>query len=166
MYDFLSDHQIVVINAYSNDIGAQTMDAISLENYGRVTFLFNAGSTAGDTSTVTVLADSGTSTTAFDVSGGTAMAFKYRTCAWAASPATADTWSSLTDATSSGIALTATTYKSWAIEVTAADAQAALAGAKTVYLAFADAGSATYGNVLAILSEPRYPGAVPKTAIA
>ncbi len=51
------------------------------------------------------------------------------------------------------------------IEVTAEEVSAALANANFVYLAFADAGAALTGSAFCILSEPRYPGAVPKTGI-
>lgn len=158
--DFLSDHHVVPIHAYSSDYTAATQDAICLADYGRVTFFIMAGGTNGDTSTLTVKAY-----TSNAVSGGTAMAFNYRTCSAAANPATSDTWSALTAATSSGIALTATTYKCWAIEVTAEEAAAALAGADYVYLSYADGGSALTGCCFAVLSEPKNAGSVPVTAI-
>lgn len=159
--DFLSKNHIVVIQAAVADVGAQTMQGICMRDYNRCTFLISAGGTSADTSTVTLNAN-----TTSAVSGGTAIAFKYRTCAFAASPATADTWGALTDATSAGIALTATTYKAWALEVTAADLEAGAAESDFVYPALADAGGATTGTIIAILSEPRYTGSAPHTAIA
>jgi hypothetical protein len=159
--DLLRTNHVIPGLAYSADVTAGTMDVYSLANYRRITFFIMAGATNGDTSTVTVNANTSLST-----SGGTAVAFKYRTLAAGANPPTSDTWGALTDATSSGIALTGTTYKCWALEITAEDLQAGLADAQYVYLAFADGGTAMTGSLFVVLSEPRFEGSAPTTAIA
>lgn len=159
--DFLTRNHVVPVHGYSADLSAATQDVFNLAEYRRITIFIMAGGANADTSTFTVNAN-----TALSTSGGVAMPFKYRTLAAGANPASADAWSALTAATAAGVALTATTFKCWAIEVTAEDLQAANPGAQYVYLAFADAGGALTGSMFAILSEPRNAGSVPVTAIA
>ena len=127
---------------------------------GPLPYFIMAGSTNGDTSTLTVCADSDALLT-----GGTAMAFHYRTLAAAANPVTTEAWSALTACAATGLALTGTTYKCWMIEVTAEEVAAALDGANFAYIAFADAGTALTGSAFYVLSEPRFPGALPMPAI-
>lgn len=161
--DFLFDHHVVngivpVADAFAS---AATTDYISLANYGKITFLIHTGNATGGTAngTVTVLASAsaaGTSTTA--------LAFKYRTCA---SSTTVDTWSALTDATSSGFSMTAGDNYIYAVEVTADSVEAQAAGKYFVACKVTESSNDPIdAGILAILSDPRYPQAIPVSAIA
>lgn len=161
--DFLSDHHVVigfypVADAFAT---SRTTDYVSLENYRKATFIINTGDATAGTAdgVVTVLA-----ATASDGTGATAIAFRYRVCL---SSTTVDTWGSLTAATSSGFSMTAGDNVAYMIEIDAADVAAGLASADFVACKVTEA---TNDPILAsceiILSHPRYPQAVPITAIA
>ena len=162
-YDFLFDHHVVsglypVADAFDTSM---TTDFISLAKYNRITFFVHTGNATGNTANgaVTLLASAsaaGTSTTA--------LAFKYRVCA---SSTSVDTWGALTDATSSGFSMTAGDNYLYAIEITADDACAQIDGKPFVALKVTESSNdPIVAGVLAVLSDPRYPQAVPLTAIA
>jgi hypothetical protein len=161
--DFLFDHHVVNGLYAKTDAfdTSMTTDFISLANYGRITFLINTGdATAGTANgTVTLLASAaaaGTSTTA--------LAFKYRVCA---SSTSVDTWGALTDAASTGFSMTAGDNYQYLVEITADSVEAQAAGKYFVALKVTEVtNDPCPAGVTAILSEPRYPQAIPVTAIA
>lgn len=161
--DFLFDHHVVAgIYAKADAFDtAATTDYISLASYNRLTFLINTGDATGGTAngTVTLLASAsaaGTSTTA--------LTFKYRVCA---SSTSVDTWGALTDATSSGFSMTAGDNYQYMVEVLADEVEAQAAGKKFVALKVTEVtNDPVPASVTAILSDPRYPQAVPLQAIA
>lgn len=161
--DFLFDHHVVsglYAKADAFDT-AMTTDYISVANYGRITFLINTGDATGGTAngTVTLLCSAsaaGTSTSA--------LAFKYRVCA---SSTTVDTWGALTDAASTGFSMTAGDNYQYAVEITADSAEAQAAGKHFIALKVTEVtNDPVPASVTAILSDPRYPQAVPVQAIA
>lgn len=161
--DFLSDHHIVngLVPKADAFATSATTDYISLENYGRITFVIHTGdATAGTADGVITLVASD------DASGSstTAMAFKYRVCA---SSTSVDTWGALTAAAATGVAMTAGDNYIYTVEVSADDVESAQAGAKFVALTVTeDTNDPIVAGVLAILSDPRYPQAVPVSAIS
>jgi len=130
-------------------------DIVSLKNYNHVTFLIMTGASTTANGVVTVLAGSSVS------SAATAIAFKYRACT------SGDTLGDLTDATSSGFAMTASKASSfYAIEVDASDVAAAGTGYDCVKVKVTeDTDDPQYACIVAILSEPRYAGKAMPTAI-
>lgn len=142
----------------------KTSDIVNLENYNKCTFLVITGaSSANSDDTLTVLAGESNS------SCTTAIAFKYRTQIAAATPNTgSDVPSALTDATTSGFAMTAS--KKGGVYIIEVDA-AVVAAAGTNFdhcalkLTESTGNGAFLGTVVAILSEPRYPQAILATAI-
>ncbi len=161
--DFMFDHHVVNgLYAKSDAFDtSMTTDWISLANYGRITFLINTGDATSGTAngTVTVLASAvaaGTTTTA--------LAFKYRVCA---SSTTVDTWGALTDAASTGFSMTAGDNYQYMIEVTADQVVGAIDAKGFVALKVLEVTNDPIpASVTIILSEPRYPQAVPVQAIA
>lgn len=161
--DFLFDHHVVAGLYAKADLfdTSATTDYISLANYGRITFLINTGNATSDTAngTVTLLASASAAG-----SSTTALAFKYRVCA---SSTSVDTWGALTDATSSGFAMTAGDNYQYLVEITADSVEAQAAGKYFVALKVTEGtNDPIVASVNAILSEPRYPQAIPVTAIA
>lgn len=164
--DFLSNHHVTVglVPVADAFAGGVASDIISMENYNRLTFFVFTGAIedTGVSNIVTVSACTDASG-----SGATAMAFKHRVMQWST---TADTWGALTAATSTGYNFSDNNTVAnavWMIEVTAADVNSALSGAEFVRLNIAETANKTItGCAIAILSEPRYPQAVPITAIA
>ena len=167
-YDFLSDHHIVsgltpVADAFS---GGVNTDVISLENYRRATFIVFCGAyeDTGVSNLVTVEACDDAS-----ASNTSTMLFKHRHCA---SSATVDTWGALTTVSAvTGYNFTSNNTGSngiWMVEVTADEVAADGGnGYQFVRLAIAETADKTItAGVLVILSDPRYPGAVPVSAIA
>lgn len=161
--DFLFNHHIVngltpVADAFAT---SATTDYISIANYGKIGFLIQTGdATAGTANgTVTLLcsaAAAGTSTSS--------LAFKYRTCA---SSTTVDTWSALTDATSSGFSMTAGDNYLYYVEVTADSVEAQAAGKYFVACKVTEVtNDPIVAGIVAILSDPRNPQPVPVQAIA
>lgn len=161
--DFLFDHHIVngIVPKADAFATAGTTDYISLANYGRMTFVIHTGNATSGTAdgVVTVLASAsaaGTSTTA--------VPFKYRVCA---SSTTVDTWGALTDATASGFSMTAGDNYIYTVEVLADDVNAVAAGKLFVACKVTEVtNDPVDASVLCILSEPRYPQAIPVQAIA
>lgn len=166
--EFLENHHIVAGLYPVADVfdGTKHTDIVCLKNYNKATFLIICGDSTGGASdgVITVSAcDDAAATNAV------AMAFKYRTCA---SSVTVDTWSALTDATDAGFAMNGADNYMYAIEIEAVDVIAAGQGDATPHDAdwvrlthTEDTDDPVVGTVICILSEPRYPGAVPKTAI-
>jgi len=167
--DFLGDHHIVsgvypVADCFAT---SKTTDYVCLRDYRRATFLIHCGnSTGGDSDgVITVLAADDA-----DATNAVAMAFKYRTCA---SSTTVDTWGALTAATSSGVAMNGADNYMYAVEVTADEVLAAGLGDSTAHDAdwvalkvTEDTDDPVVAGIIIILSDPRYPQAVPRTAIA
>ena len=160
--DFLSDHHIVsglypVADAFATSM---TTDYVNLANYRRVIFVIHTGVNTGGTANgvITVLAASDAAGT-----GAGAVAFKYRR---SASSTTVDTWGALTDAASTGVAMTAASNNLYIVEVTADQVEGADPGNPFVALKVTeDTNDPIVAGVLIILAEPRYPQAVPVTAI-
>lgn len=164
--DFLFDHHIVpafvpVADAFAGGI---TTEAVSLANYRRATLVVLTGARedTGISNLVTIEA----CTTA---AGGTtaAMAFAYRALAYTTSN---DVWSALALATSSGYNFASNNTAAnvaWFAEVTAEDVAAAVASGKFVRAVIAETANKTITACgFWILSEPRYPQAIPVQAIA
>ncbi|MCK4627015.1 MAG: hypothetical protein KAV00_17005 [Phycisphaerae bacterium] len=166
--EFLENHHVVAGLYPVADVfdGTKHTDIACLKNYNRATFLIICGDSTGGAS------DGVITISACDDAGGTgavAMAFKYRTCA---SSPTVDLWSAIIEADAAGFAMGGADNFMYAIEVTAEEVIAAGQGdtiphdADWVRLTHTeDTDDPVLGTVICILSEPRYPGAVPKTAI-
>jgi len=161
--DFLFDHHIVagtypVADAFATSV---TTDYICLRDYRRATILIRTGDATSDTADGVVTLKAATDAAA---SGATDIAFKYRSCA---SSTTVDTWGALTSATSTGFTMTAGDNYMYVIEVTADEVSAALANADFIALKVTEGtNDPIVADITFILSEPRYPQAVPLTAIA
>lgn len=161
--DFLFDHHIVngIVPKADAFATAGTSDYISLADYGRLTFVIHTGNATGGTANgvITVLASAvaaGSSTTAIP--------FRYRVCA---SSTTVDTWGALTEASASGVAMTAGDNYIYTVEVKAEDVEAAAAGKLFVACVVTEnSNDPIDASILCILSEPRAKQAVPVTAIA
>jgi len=135
------------------DAAAQTTDWLNLKNASAVYFIVSLGVT-GAASTLTV-------EEATDASGtsNTAIAFKYR----AEDTAAGDTLDAgYTAATSSGFAMSTNDGVFYVIRV---DAAALSDGSPYVAVQLTDPGAATFGQVTAILVNPRYAQDVTPTAI-
>jgi len=163
--DFLFDHHIVpafvpVADAFA---GGLTTEAVSLRDYRRATLIVLTGAIedAGISNLVTLEA-----CTAADGTGATAMAFHRRAQQYST---TVDAWGALTSAAAAGynFALAnAVANAVWMAEVTADEVAAALADADFVRAAIAETADKTITAAgLWILSEPRYAGDAPETAI-
>jgi hypothetical protein len=166
--DFLSDHHIVagiypVADAFA---GGASTDIINMENYRRCTFLVITGAVEDAAVSNLVTVDACDNVTP---SNTAACAFKHRQCV---SSATVDTWSALTTAASTGYNFSnhadmGVNNTMWLVEVTGADLEDAAAGYEFVRLTIAETVNKTIlAGVIAILSDPRYPQAIPVSAIA
>jgi len=114
------------------------------------------GAAADNTNTITVQAGTAVDSCATDI------VFKYRKIV------SGDTYGALTQATTAGFSLTASTANQYAIvEVDAETVAAGGTNYDCVALTVTEAGSAAaqVGCVVAILSEPRYPQELLATAI-
>lgn len=162
--DFLSNHQIVpafvpVADAFAGGINTEV---VSLRDYRRATLIIQTGAIedANISNIVTIIAS--TSATA----SGTDMAFVQRAQQYSTS---VDLWTSTTASVATGFNFAtnnAVANAVWFAEVTAAEVQAALAGADFVFAAIAETANKTItASGIWILSEPRYPQDVPLTAI-
>lgn len=161
--DFLSDHHIINGQVPKADAfaTAATTDYVSVENYGRVTFVIHTGDATSGTADGVITVNAATTS-----AGGsaTAMAFKYRACA---SSTTVDTWGALTASASTGVAMTAGDNYIYTVEVDAESIAEAVSGGKFVSLTVTeDTNDPIVASVLIILSDPRYPQAVPVSAIS
>lgn len=164
--DFLFDHHIIpafvpVADAFAGGI---TTEAVSLANYRRATLVILTG--AREDTGISNLVTIDACTTA---AGGTtaAVAFKYRSMPYTTS---VDTWTALTDATSSGYNFAVNNTGAnvvWFIEVAVEDVIAAVPDARFIRAAIAETANKTITAAgVWILSDPRYPGAIPVQAIA
>lgn len=162
-YGFLSRNHIVNGKYPVADAFATTgvTDRINLANYGSAVFVIHTGVATGGTANGTVTLNAYSA-----ASGGssTALAFKYQVCA---SSTSVDTWGALTDATSSGFAMTAGSNYLYVIEILADDVEAQAAGKPFVELTVTESSNdPVVAGMLVILPEPRYSQPVPLTAIA
>lgn len=161
--DFIFDHHIVnglvpVADAFAS---AATTDWISLANYGKVTFVIHTGDATAGTANGTVTVNASAVAAG---SSPTALAFRYRV---QASSTTVDTWGAGTAATASGFSMTAGDNYIYIVEVLVDDVEAAAAGKKFVALTVTEVtNDPITASILVILSDPRYPQAIPLTAIA
>lgn len=124
---------------------------VHLENYKRLTYIIPTGTATSGQAVVTVNA-------AASASGdGTPIAFKYRTCS------SGGEYGTLTDATSSGFAMTMQREgMSYIVDVNVADIVAASTGYDYSTLTITEGDQDTplvVACVIAVLSEPRYPQA-------
>ena len=137
-------------------------DIVNMENYRSLTFIVACGATTAVLPTITVLAGNAND------SCTQVITFKYRKSVTIAPPLQgSDVFSALTDATTSGFAMTATVVgATYIIEVDAAVVAAAGTNFDHVRLnILQNADTAQTACVLAILSEPRYAQDVLATAI-
>jgi hypothetical protein len=165
-HDFLHDHHIVPAFVPAADAfdGGETTEAVSLKNYRRAKLIVLTGAIedAGISNIVTIDA----CTTA---SGGTtaAMPFYWRLMPYST---TVDTWTALALVAATGKNLataSAVANTLWMAEVTAEEVGAAVDGAQFVRAAIAETVNKTItAGGIWILSQPRYCGDVPLTAIA
>lgn len=164
--DFLSDHHIVpafvpVADAFAAGL---TTEAVSLAKYRRATLIIITGAIedTGISNIVTVEA-----CTAADGTGNVAMPFKHRTQLYST---TVDAWSALTAALAAGYNFSDNNTVAnvvWMLEVTAEEVGAAVDGAEFVRAVIAETADKTItAGGIWILSEPRYAGSIPVTAIA
>jgi hypothetical protein len=164
--DFLFDHHIVpafvpVADAFTTGI---TTEAVSLKNYRKATLVIITGAIQ-DTGVSNILTIEACTTAA----GGTtdAIPFHWRVQQYST---TVDLWSELTLAADTGYNFSDNNTVAnavWMAEVLAADVAAAVDGASFVRAAIAETADKTItAGGIWILSEPRYCGDVPQTAIA
>jgi len=166
--DFLSDHHFVaLIYPIADAFAAGTnSDVISMQNYRRASIFVVTGAVedAAVSNIVTVEACDDTTPT-----NQTAMAFKHRQCV---SSTSGDTWTALTAATATGYNFSNQSTMGvantiWFVEFTSADIESAQAGYEYFRLAVAETVDKTIlAGAYAILSDPRYPQAVPVSAIS
>jgi len=126
---------------------AGTSDVVSMKEYNHATFLIMTGAASNANGVITVEACDDTTP-----SNTQAIPFKYRKVL------SGDTYGDLTDATSSGYAMTASAANQYhIIEVDAADLEAGAAGYEYVRVKVTeDTDAAQYACIVVILSEPRY----------
>jgi hypothetical protein len=162
--DFLTNAHIVASALYPKAdafAGTMTTDYVCLENYRRVAWLIHTGDATGGTAdgVVTVLgATTNTGTNA------TATTFTYRVCL---SSVTVDTWGAQTAALAAGFSMTAGDNYCYWVETTAEEIAAAYTGADFAALLVTEVtNDPIIAGVVCFLLDPRYPGAVPVTAIA
>ncbi len=140
-----------------------TSEAVSLRDYYRATLIMITGAIedTGISNLVTLEA-----CTAADGTGHVAMAFRRRFSLYST---TVDTWGALTAAAATGynFAVAAPAANAvWMAEVTADEVGNAVAGATFVRAIIAETADKTItAGGIWILSEPRYPGALPQTVI-
>jgi ribulose bisphosphate carboxylase small subunit len=138
----------------ANATATFSTDVLNMARYNHASIAVQLGTVAANGFTMTVeYCDDNTPTT------DTIMAFNYRT-----KSATSESYSALTAATSAGVAIT-TSHSNYIllIELDAIELAVASSDADCrVLLKFTDAASGDiYVSVLAVLSEPRYPGLNP-----
>ena len=163
--DLLSRMMIVpaVIPVADAFAGGITAEAVSLRDYQRATLIIQTGAIedAGISNVVTLEACTDAAGT-----GAVAMAFRRRVQRYST---TVDTWGALTAVAAAGYNFAvnnAVANAVWMAEVTSDEVQAAVAGAMFVRAVIAETANKTItASGLWILSEPRYPGALPQTVI-
>lgn len=165
--DFLSNHQIVSafeVKADAFTTGIDT-DSVSLRDYNRATLVILTGAIEDAAISNLVTFNAATDNSQ---SGTTAMAWHRRDCL---SSATVDLWGDLTAVTDSGfnfanVVATGVANAIWYGEVTAAEVAAAVTDAEFVYATIAETVNKTITAAgFWILSEPKYGGMTPHTAI-
>lgn len=165
-HDFLFDHHVTVglVPVADAFAGGVSTDVISLEHYRKATFIVMTGAIedSGVSNLFKVQAcDNTTPSTTVD------MAFTRKTLPWST---TVDTWAASAIAPSTGYNFTVNNAVANAVhvaEVLAEEVEAAAPGYQFVRLNIAETVNKTItAAVLVILSEPRYLGAIPQTAIA
>lgn len=140
---------------------AGTTDRISLANYGKATFIIHTGVATGGTANGAVTLNA---YAAASGGSGTPLPFKYRVCA---SSTSVDTWGALTDATTTGFAMTAGSNYLYTVEVLGDDVEAVAPGKPFVELTVTEnSNDPVVAGVLVLLSDARYPQAIPVSAIA
>lgn len=162
-YDFLNRYHVVngIIPKADAFATSGTTDWVNLANYRHAVFIVHTGNATGGTANGTVTVSASASAAG---SSSTALAFKYRVCA---SSTTVDTWGALTDATSSGFSMTAGDNYIYVVEIVAEEVEAQIAGKPFVSLTVTESSNDPIdAAVLILLGEPRYPQAVPVSAIA
>ena len=153
---------IPVADAFAAGTAVHKTDVVNMENYNKCTFIIATGATSTADGVVTVLAGNAND------SCTEAITFKYRTQAAADVPDEgSDVPSTLTDATITGFAMTASIIGSlYIIEVDAAVVAAAGTNFDHVACHVAeDTDDPQTACIIAILSEPRYAQDVLATAI-
>ncbi len=163
--DLLSRMMIVpaVLPVADAFAGGITTEAVSLRDYQRATLIIQTGAIedAGISNAVTLEA-----CTAAAGTNNTAMAFRSRLLP---STTSVDLWTALTARAATGYnaALAqAVANGLWMFEVTADEVAAAYDGASWVRAVIAETANKTItASGLWILSEPRYPGAIPQGSI-
>lgn len=138
-----------------------TTDWVNLANYSKVRFIIHTGNATGGTANGVVTVNASASSAG---SSTTALTFKYRACA---SSTTVDTWGSLSDATTSGFAMTAGDNYIYIVELLADEVEAQAAGKNFVALTVTEnSNDPIDAGILIELFGARYPQSVPVTAIA
>ncbi len=163
--DLLSRMMIVpaVIPLADAFAGGITTEAVSLRDYNRATLIIQTGAIedTGISNLVTLEACSDAAGTV-----ATAMAFRRRVQRYST---TVDAWGALTAVAAAGYnfaVANAVANAVWFAEVTADEVNAALNGSLFVRAVIAETVNKTItASGLWILSEPRYPGALPQSAI-
>jgi len=146
--------QIVPVIAPASCSDAQKSAFVALKNAQWISFLLQIGTLATDSDdaiTLTVVTSNGTSTAA----GDTVIPFKYRISA----AVTTDSWGAITDGTTAGISIEATTNNNmcYLIDVDPASIPALDSDAAYVYLDLATS-TIVSGHAAAVaFIEPRYP---------
>jgi hypothetical protein len=138
--------------------GADT-DAIDMSRFSSVTFIFAFGAITGNST----LLFYGGATNALAAAKGTAIAFRYRLAAADCGNTLADTHGTETDATTSGITLTAATYdhKTLLVEFDCDEL-----GSTNRWVVAALSTTANPLNVACVaIGKPRYPGNTQVTAL-
>jgi hypothetical protein len=163
-YDLIADgfHVVNGIVAKADAFAtAGTTDRINLANYRRCTFLIHTGNATAGTADgiVTMKAYSAASG-----GTGTALAFKYRTCA---SSTSVDTWGALTDAAAAGFSMTAGDNYMYLVTITTDDLVGQIDGKPFVELIVTEVTNDPIdASVSVILDQARYGSQIPVTAIA
>jgi len=147
---FLENNKIInALPPKSHASGADgNSDFISMKNYQHATFIVTTGASSTSNSVITMMAD-----TEVGGSSASAIAFQYRE-----NLLTADGFTALQDATTTGFAMTASKANSvYVIEVDAAELLAAGQAYDCIYLDLtANVSDAQVLGVTVILSNPKY----------
>jgi hypothetical protein len=162
-YDFITKYHVVngIVPKADAFATAGVTDWVNLAKYGHAVFIVHTGNATSGTANGVITVKASASAAG---SSTTSLAFKYRVCA---SSTTVDTWGALTDAASTGVAMTAGDNLIYVVEVTSDDVEAQAAGKNFVSLTVTeDTNDPIDASVLILLGEPRYAQSVPLTAIA
>ena len=137
--------------------GDPVSDIVSLENYNHFTGYIDCGASTADVD-LTITVQEQTSSTG---AGARNIDFRYRL------RASADTWGTLTAATTAGVDPSTATTGGWtlAVEVDAAELAAGYSWLSLTVTESTDS-VAVPASIHAILSEPRFAGETPLTALS